>query len=36
LAYARGLPQAILAGLSAPEGVPVCWMEGGVVLCPGG
>lgn len=35
LTYAQGLPQAILAGLSAPEGVPVCWMEGGVVLCPG-
>ncbi len=33
LAYARGLPQIILAGLSAPEGVPVCFMEKGVVLC---
>ncbi|GAB5603300.1 DNA replication and repair protein RecF [Thermus sp. FJN-A] len=36
LAYARELPQAILAGLLAPEGVPVCWVEGGVVVCPGG
>jgi len=36
LAYAQGLPQAALAGLLAPEGVPVCWVEGGVVLCPGG
>ncbi|TBH17562.1 DNA replication/repair protein RecF [Thermus thermamylovorans] len=35
-AYAQGLPQAILAGLWAPEGLPVCWMEEGVVLCPGG
>ncbi|TFU16291.1 DNA replication/repair protein RecF [Thermus tengchongensis] len=33
LAYTRTLPQAILAGLWAPEGVPVCWVEGGVVLC---
>ena len=36
LAYAKSLPQAILAGLLAPEGVPVCWVQGGVVLCPGG
>ncbi|WP_243094761.1 DNA replication/repair protein RecF [Thermus thalpophilus] len=36
LAYAQGLPQAVLAGLWAPEGVLVCTMEGGVVLCPGG
>lgn len=33
LAYARTLPQTILAGLWAPEGVPVCWVEGGLVLC---
>lgn len=32
LAYARSLPQAALAGLWAPQGVPVCWVEGGVVL----
>jgi DNA replication and repair protein RecF len=36
LAYAKSLPQAILAGLLAPEGVPVCWVQEGVVLCPGG
>lgn len=36
LAYARELPQAALAGLLGPEGVPVCWVEGGVVECPGG
>ncbi|WP_117237819.1 DNA replication/repair protein RecF [Thermus sediminis] len=35
LAYAKGLPQVILAGLLAPEGMPVCSIEGGVVLCPG-
>ncbi|GGM92886.1 DNA replication and repair protein RecF [Thermus composti] len=36
LAYAKALPQAVLAGLSAPEGALVCSMQGGVVLCPGG
>ncbi|MCS6869220.1 MAG: DNA replication and repair protein RecF [Thermus sp.] len=36
LTYAQGLPQAILAGLQTPEGMPVCSMAGGVVLCPGG
>ncbi len=36
LAYMEGLPQAILAGLKPPPGLPVCWMEGGVVLCPDG
>ena len=36
LAYAKELPQAVLAGLLAPEGVLVCSVQGGVVLCPGG
>ena len=35
LAYAQALPQAILAGLEAPPGVPVCSVVRGVVLCPG-
>ncbi|SDF06725.1 DNA replication and repair protein RecF [Thermus arciformis] len=36
LRYAQDLPQAALAGLQAPEGVVVCSVQGGVVLCPGG
>ncbi len=36
LRYAKDLPQAVLAGLQAPEGVVVCSVQGGVVLCPGG
>ncbi|MGQ9735901.1 MAG: DNA replication/repair protein RecF [Thermaceae bacterium] len=33
LAYARSQPQALLASTHPPPGLPVCWVEEGVVWC---
>ncbi|KGQ21817.2 DNA replication/repair protein RecF [Thermus filiformis] len=35
LAYARAQPQALLASTEPPPGLPVCWVEEGVVRCGG-
>ena len=35
LAYAKAQPQALLASTEPPLGLPICWVEEGVVRCEG-